>query len=69
MSKDDDHRQKLAAAARHLRSAMELLDEAGAPDQIAARVDHAVCELDDFIASSEAESEQIVPKEAGVRAC
>ena len=47
-----EQQQRLAAAAQHLRSAINLLDDAEAPDQIAARVDHAACELDDLIAST-----------------
>ena len=39
----------LADAATHLRVAIELLDRAAAPGQISARVDHALCEIDELL--------------------
>lgn len=39
----------LSDAATHLRVAIELLDRAGAPGQIGARIDHALCELDELV--------------------
>lgn len=41
-------------ALDHLRSALQLLDRAGAPDQIAAHVDLSACQLEDLIAVAHA---------------
>lgn len=47
---DDNSRQELLARALHqLRSAIELLDHAAAPGQIAAHVDLAACQVEDLI--------------------
>lgn len=67
MSKYDsgEQQQRLTSAAEHLRSAIDLLDQAEAPDQIAARIDHAACELDDLIASSRVGGPDTKPLEKG----
>ena len=42
----------LAEASRHLRSAIDRLDQAGAPGHIAAHADLALNELDRLLAAS-----------------
>lgn len=50
MSDDDNSRQNLLASALfHLHSAIELLDLAGAPGQIAAHVDLAANQLEGLL--------------------
>ena len=46
---DSSRDELLADAATHLRVALELLDRAAAPGQISARVDHALCEIDEIL--------------------
>jgi len=46
-----DRQQALADALEHMQAAIELLDEARAPAQIAAVVDLALCQLIDAIAA------------------
>lgn len=46
-----DKEQLYERALDHLRLALELLDRAGAPPQIGARVDHAIHDL--YVASAE----------------
>lgn len=41
--------QALSDAATHLRAALELLDRVGAPAQIGAHVDLAICQLDEVL--------------------
>jgi hypothetical protein len=45
-----DRREMLAEAAKHLRSALELLDSGRAPAQIGAHVDLAAHQLDGELA-------------------
>lgn len=50
MSDNDNSKQRLLASALfHLQSAIELLDLAGAPGQIAAHVDLAANQLEDLM--------------------
>lgn len=50
MKNIDVSRDKLLSdAATHLRVALDLLDRAAAPGQIGARVDHALCEIDEIL--------------------
>lgn len=50
MKNIDVSRDKLLSdAATHLRVALELLDQAAAPGQIGARIDHALCEIDEIL--------------------
>lgn len=46
---DHSRTELLSDAATHLRVAIDLLDRACAPGQISARVDHALCEIDDLL--------------------
>ena len=50
MTNVDQLREELLSdAATHLRVAIDLLDRAMAPGQIGARVDHALCEIDELL--------------------
>lgn len=50
---DSDSREELfARALDHIRSAIQLLDLAAAPNQIAAHVDLSACQLADLIGVS-----------------
>jgi hypothetical protein len=49
----NDRHQLLAEAARHLRSALDLLDSVAAPAQIGAHVDLAVHQLQAELCSPE----------------
>lgn len=46
-----DVRSNLKLALQHLRSALQILDEADAPGQIGAHLDLAVHQLDDFLSN------------------
>jgi hypothetical protein len=48
-SSKPEHHRPLLEALDHLRRALDLLDSAGAPAQIGARVDHAIHDLYDAI--------------------
>lgn len=49
----DDRYERLAEAARHLQSALDLLDSVAAPAQIGAHVDLAVHQLEAEIFAGE----------------
>lgn len=53
MTNDDSREELLARALMHLRAAIELLDLADAPAQIAAHVDLGACQLADLIEPAE----------------
>lgn len=54
MREGDQHmRTQLSDALRHLESAIELLDAAGAPGQIAAHADLALNQLQDHLGKSD----------------
>ena len=52
MMDPDSNDETLACALDHLRSAIQMLDLAGAPSQIAAHVDLSACQLADLIGAA-----------------
>ena len=53
------HDERLVASLRYIRSAIELLDDCGAPGHIAARLDHAASDIDDLISVGSAPATEV----------